>query len=176
MYSQQYLTQLKHLHAAKDKPRGFGGKVKDLGDFHTYMKQWNPKTVLDYGCGKGVILAHLKEQYPNSQWTGYDPAVPMFNIDLRNKQFDCVFCNDVLEHIEPEYLDAVLKHMFDLTQKNIWLRIDTLPARKKLLDGRNAHLILENENWWTAKLNHYGFSIIYSNLNKKGKLDYALTR
>jgi SAM-dependent methyltransferase len=176
MYSQEYLTQLKLLHAAKDRPRGFGGKVKDLGAFHTYMEQWNPNTVLDYGCGKGAILSKLQEQYPNTTWTGYDPAVRMFDMELTNKTFECIFCNDVLEHIEPEYLDTVLKNIFDLSSKYVWLRIDTLPARKKLSDGRNAHLILENKEWWTNKLNKYNFTIDYCNLNKKGKLDYALTR
>ncbi len=36
--------------------------------------------------------------------------------------------------------------MWQLGTKYIWLCIDTLPARKKLADGRNAHLILENKN------------------------------
>ena len=176
MYSQIYLTQLKKLHAAKDRPRGFGGKVKDLGAFHTYMKQWDPKTVLDYGCGKGAILSKLQEQYPNTSWIGYDPAVKMFDINLKNKTFDCVFSNDVLEHIEPEYLQDVLDHIWQLSTKYIWLCIDTLPARKKLADGRNAHLILENKEWWQEKLQKRNGKIVYISLSKKGKLYVAIER
>ena len=175
MYSQGYLTQLKELHAAQDRPRGFGGKVKDLGEFHMFFKTWNPRTVLDYGCGKGAILAHLKELYPDILWTGYDPAVSMFKVQPSNT-FDCVFCNDVLEHIEPYYLDAVLSNIFRLAEKNIWLRIDTKPARKKLSDGRNAHLIIENKDWWDEKLKTFNWTIEYSQLNKKGKLDYAFAK
>ena len=176
MFSQEYLTQLKKLHAAKDRPRGFGGKVKDLGEFHKFMELWKPKTVLDFGCGKGAILSKLQEQYPKVVWTGYDPAVRMFDMSLKNRSFDCIFCNDVLEHIEPEYLDTVLDNIFKLSKNYVWLRIDTLPARKKLSDGRNAHLILENENWWSNKFKKYDFNVIYCNLNKKGKLDYALSK
>jgi len=175
MYSQEYLTQLKHLHAAKDRPRGFGGKVKDLGEFHKFFASWNVKTALDYGCGKGAILAHLKDLYPDTQWVGYDPAVSMFAVQLKNT-FDCVFCNDVLEHIEPHYLDAVLSDIFRLAERNVWLRIDTKPARKKLIDGRNAHLIIENKDWWDKKLKMFDWTIEYSQLNKKGKLDYAIRR
>ena len=49
MYSQEYLTQLKHLHAAKDRPRGFGGKIKDLGEFYNFFKSWNVKTAAANG-------------------------------------------------------------------------------------------------------------------------------
>ena len=63
MYSEQYITQLKELHARRDRPRGFGGKIKPLGLFHSYIEKWQPKTALDYGCGKGTILEHNKKQY-----------------------------------------------------------------------------------------------------------------
>lgn len=177
MYSKDYLTQLKYLHAAKDRPRGFGGKLKDLGNFYKFFDKWNPKNALDYGCGKGAILSHLKNNYPNTLWTGYDPAVPMFAIQLQHAKFDCVFCNDVLEHIEPEWLNTVLADISRLAEKNIWLRIDTLPARKKLPDGRNAHLILESKEWWENKITNFiQGQIVYSVLTKKGKLDIAIEK
>ena len=59
---------------------------------------------------------------------------------------------DVLEHIEPECLDAVLDHMARLTQKAILLTVTTIPAAKNLADGRNAHLIVEPPEWWIPKL------------------------
>lgn len=175
MFSQEYLKQLKKLHAAKDRPRGFGGKVKDLGAFHTYIKDWNPKTALDYGCGKGVILDYLKEQYPNTKWSGYDPAVLEYS-KIFDQPFDMVFCNDVLEHIEPLWLDTVLENIYNLSNSYIWLRIDTRPARKKLEDGRNAHLIIENIDWWNVQLKKVDWQVLYSNVNKKGKLDYAIKK
>ena len=50
MFSKKYIEELRILHADKKRLRGFGGKVKDLGEFHTYMNKWNPSSVLDYGC------------------------------------------------------------------------------------------------------------------------------
>ena len=92
-------------------------------------------------------------------------------------EVECVFSNDVLEHIEPEFLNQVLGHINLLSTKYVWLRIDTKPARKRLSDGRNAHLILEDQTWWTEQINRYvDGTIVYNNLNDKGKLDVAIEK
>jgi hypothetical protein len=52
-----------------------------------------------------------------------------------------------------------------------------VPARKRLSDGRNAHLILEGEQWWLDKIkDHTDIKVVYSNLDRKGKLDIAGTK
>ena len=137
MISNEYRSQLQKVFQDKSRPNGFGGKVKKLGKFHDYMSKWQPVSLLDYGCGKGIILEHLKNSYPHISIDGYDPAVPIFS-NVPAKKYDCVFSNDVLEHIEPKFIDEVLNHIDTLSNKYIWLRIDTLPARKTLPDGRNA--------------------------------------
>jgi len=176
MYSREYIKQLQGLHKDKKRPQGFGGKIKKLGQFTEFMLEWRPSSLLDYGCGKGEILKHLQQQYPKTQIVGYDPAVSEF-FDKPKNSFDVVFSNDVLEHIEPQFIDSVLKHINDLSKKYIWLRIDTIPARKTLPDGRNAHLILEDEQWWHNKFyENIEGQIIYSNVNKKGKLDVAIKK
>ena len=157
MYSQQYLTQLKHLHAAKDRPRGFGGKVKDLGEFHTFMKQWNPKTVLDYGCGKGTLRPAVLALAPDLEVAEYDPAMP--GKDADPEPVDVVVCIDVLEHIEPACLDDVLTHIQSLGKGGAFFIVDTVPAQKTLADGRNAHLIVEDLEWWRDTLSKY-FNIL----------------
>ena len=87
MYTQEYIDQLINLHGNVKKKKGFGGKVKDLGQFNFFLEKWIPTTVLDYGCGKGVITSTLQEQYPNIRFEGYDPAVQMFN-NVPTKKFD----------------------------------------------------------------------------------------
>jgi trans-aconitate methyltransferase len=176
MYSKEYISQLQGLHADASRRHGFGGKAKKLGQFHSFMDEWKPSTLLDYGCGKGHILADLKDRYPNTVCEGYDPAVPAFNKKSFDV-FDCVFSNDVLEHIEPEYLEDVLTHIDNLASKYVWLRIDTMPARKKLSDGRNAHLILETPDWWKDKIQmNINGTIKFFQLDKKGKLDIAIEK
>lgn len=57
-----------------------------------------------------------------------------------------------MEHIEPEYLHAVLQAMQDLRPKCVFLAISTIPANKTLPDGRNAHILLESADWWRTQL------------------------
>ena len=176
MYSKEYLDQLKSLHYDRRRPQGFGGKVKDLGEFYNYMNSWVPNTCLDYGCGKGVILSHLRETYPQIKFEGYDPALEMWDHKPEQK-FDLVFCNDVLEHIEIDFINDVLKDIDQYAQKYIWLRIDTMPARKKLPDGRNAHLIIKDKKWWSKVIDrNITGTVVYTEVNKKGKLDVAIKK
>jgi hypothetical protein len=175
LYSNSYIQDLKNLHSRKDRPRGFGGKVKPLGAFYSYFEKWKPTTALDYGCGKAAILQHLSEKYPRCNWQGYDPAVEHFS-KIQLEHYDCVFSNDVLEHIEPDYLHDVLDHIWTLGTKYIWLCIDTLPARKTLTDGRNAHLIIESREWWFNILDKRPGTIVYNELGKKGKFYVAIER
>jgi len=176
MFSDEYLQQLKSLHSNPKKKKGFGGKIKELGNFETYLTKWQPITMLDYGCGKGAILSHLQNKYPNIKIEGYDPAVVMFD-KISRQSYECIFSNDVLEHIEPDHIHKVLKHINELSTKYLWLRIDTKPARKVLPDGRNAHLIIENIDWWTNLINrHINGNIVFSGQNDKMRIDFAIEK
>ena len=175
MFSQKYIEELRVIHADTSRKKGFGGTLKKLGQFHNYMEQWKPSSVLDYGCGKGIILVSLSEQYPDTNFIGYDPAVIHYANTATNA--DCVFSNDVLEHIEPNHIISVLTHINSLSAHYVWLRIDTIPARKRLSDGRNAHLILESSEWWTDIIQrNISGKIVYSELTKKGKFDIAIEK
>ena len=174
--SKKYLQELKLLHGDMKRPRGFGGKFKRVKGFESFLSIRQPSSVLDYGCGKGVMLYNYQQMFEHIKFDGYDIAIDEFN-KINQESYDVVFSNDVLEHIEPEYLPNIIKHIDSLAIKYIWLRIDTKPAKKKLSDGRNAHLILQGQKWWESKLTHFiNAAIISSNLNSKGKLDIVLEK
>ena len=80
----------------------------------------------------------------------YDPCIA--GLDSEPKPAEFVVCGDVLEHIEPEYLDNVLDDIQRVTLNTCYLIIATQPAMKILPDGRNAHLIQEGFGWWAPKL------------------------
>lgn len=102
-------------------------------------------TILDYGCGKRTLEKALGFAIEN-----YDPAIP--GLDRVPAPADLVVCTDVLEHIEPECLDAVLDDLQRVTKHYILLTVATQPAMKHLEDGRNTHLIVESADWWMPKL------------------------
>lgn len=83
-------------------------------------------------------------------YQAYDPGVPRFSKEPFPAQM--VACIDVLEHIEPEYLERVLDHLGRLAEGVVFLSIDTGPAKKTLSDGRNAHLIQQPMSWWMPKV------------------------
>lgn len=124
-------------------------------DYGAYSSRWavdilevaqkrGCENILDYGCGKGTLKDAV-----DLPVVEYDPA-----IEGKTQALPCdlVACTDVLEHIEPECLEEVLAHLYGMTKKVLFFNISTCPAKKFLSDGRNAHLIVENSEWWREKL------------------------
>jgi hypothetical protein len=106
------------------------------------------KSCLDYGAGKGYLGKAL--DFP--LWE-YDPAIPEISESPRSA--DLVCCIDVLEHIEPECLTAVLADIARCVLKCGYFVIHTKAARKILPDGRNTHLIQEDKVWWENRLKEF---------------------
>lgn len=106
--------------------------------------------LLDYGCGSNLSLAKALKVKHKLTYQAYDPGVEKFSADPVPAQM--VACVDVLEHIEPEYLDSALDHLQSLTEGVIFVSIHTGPAVKVLSDGRNAHLTQQPLEWWLPKL------------------------
>ena len=112
-----------------------------------FMAKYKCDDVLDYGCGQG----ELGKQLGNPSWLyEYDPAIE--GKDTLPPRADLVVCTDVLEHIEPEFLQATLAYLRDRTKRVLVLNIALTPAVKNLDDGRNAHLIVKDVDWWQEQL------------------------
>jgi hypothetical protein len=105
--------------------------------------------LLDYGCGHNLSLQKNLKPRRTFKYQCYDPGVPEYSDDPIPAQM--VVCIDVLEHIEPEYLENVLDHLEQLTEQILFATVHTGPAGKILPDGRNAHLIQKPVEWWLPK-------------------------
>ncbi len=108
-------------------------------------------TLLDYGAGKGRLAASLATvcRHP-VRVIPYDPAMPDWAASPAPAEM--VASIDVLEHIEPECLEAVLDDLQRVILRIGFLSIHTGPALKVLADGRNAHLIQAPPAWWLPRL------------------------
>ena len=111
-------------------------------------KSLETTSILDYGCGKGRLAAGL----PFPIWE-YDPAIDGKRESPRPA--DLVVCTDVLEHIEPDTLMAVLADLARCTVKVGYFVVHTGKAQKTLADGRNAHLIQKPRAWWEKQLGKF---------------------
>lgn len=159
--SHEYLAMQRELHS---RPEGYGGKGKKWAPTVLAMLQhFNASSVLDYGCGEGSLaneLQKIKKKRPKTtpyfRMDEYDPAIP--GKDQAPGFADLVIITDVLEHVEPERLTAVLDHVRMLARKAVFFVVALDPANKILLDGRNAHLIMASPEWWAETVAAAGFT------------------
>lgn len=142
LFTAAYVEQNALLHTQREDYGANGGRMAPK--VSSLMREYDCATMLDYGCGKGSLVKLI----PGAR--GYDPALPEFS--RRPEPADLVVCSDVLEHIEPECLDDVLEDLRSLAYRVVFLVISCRPAYKTLPDGRNAHLIVENQDWWMGRL------------------------
>ena len=89
----------------------------------------HPKSILDFGCGQSIFLDCLDLRY-DLEFFRYDPAIPAY-AKLRKMKVDLLVNIDVLEHIEEENLDGVLRLMRDACSNAI-IVVDTKPANHTL--------------------------------------------
>jgi len=147
LITENYRKQNAQLHAERpDYGRLSGSKWAQTVE--KIAAKYEARSILDYGCGKGMLRGALL--LGGFDVTNYDPAIPEFS--ATPEPADLVCCNDVLEHIEPDCLDAVLDDLKRVTKRVGLFTIATGPAKKELPDGRNAHLIQQPMRWWLPKL------------------------
>jgi len=141
------------LNAEKhDGSKVFGG-VNSVAHADIVMglcEQYGARDVLDYGAGKGALGEWLFTNGFRGYYFPYDPAIPYW-ADAPEPA-DLVACMDVLEHIEPECIEAVLDELKRCVRKVGVFSIMQMPARKTLPDGRNAHILLRPDEWWHKRL------------------------
>ena len=107
----------------------------------------NIETIIDAGCGMGLNLIHLQQNFPHISLTGGELSEPIIKIarnyiknsqninlktlDLSDKnlnheiKYDLVLCNQVLEHVENDI--QAIANLSKLSKKYILL---TVPAGK----------------------------------------------
>ncbi len=116
-------------------------------------------SILDYGCGKGKLVNVLRSSGSDViDFQEYDPAIP--GKDFSPHPADLVTCIDVIEHIEPDCLTDVLRHLRHLSKQFLFLDIATkFDKHRWLSDGRNSHQIVEETPFWKQKFLDLGFTI-----------------
>lgn len=149
LITKDYIHELKKIHK-KDEDWGTGprGNIIRICNF---LYANNVKRLLDYGCGKGENLGWFLPIVV----TNYDPAIPEWS--RCPKAEDYLLCTDVLEHVEPAYIENVIEHLVSKFNKKAFLSIPLKKSKKLLSDGRNAHLIVKPAFWWIELLQRFCF-------------------
>ena len=146
-----------HLLIVKHKRRPWGGTGHRWATYAASMAidlqdtLEQPVTVLDYGCGRGTFKPAMTKEFPHAEVFEYDPGIPE-KMELPRKEFDIVVCTDVMEHVEPSYLDATIAHLGQIATHGLFFNISLRLAGSSLPDGRNTHLIVQPADWWMEQL------------------------
>jgi uncharacterized Rossmann fold enzyme len=126
---------------------GFKMNPKSIINLCKLMKT---EDVLDYGCGKGGLA--LSGWLP-FKMKMYDPAIPAYS--ERPDPAELVLCLDVMEHVEPECLDDVIKDLHRVASKFLIVAMALEPSRKLLPNGENSHVSLHTLHDWAIKFKKY---------------------
>lgn len=122
------------------------------------------KSHIDVSSGKGFFFDFIADLGLCSISTDlkkfHSLNIPFIEIDLTNKEdlnklkenhYDVLTCTGVLEHIEEEYVDDVLKTFSEISD----VCLLTIAKHSDVQFGIVLHVIIEDENWWRQRLLKY---------------------
>ena len=81
-------------------------------------------SILDYGCGVGLSLPHLKQYFPGASIHAHDPSIKSIevaqknydfvNFDISQGNFDLIFVAGVIHHVPRESLQTEISKICGL--------------------------------------------------------------
>lgn len=131
------------------------------------------RTILDYGCGKGMQYEPHKLHVPGAgDWDGvidywdidevccYDPCYERYS-RLPQGKFDGVVSTDVLEHCMEDDIAWIVSEIFSYAKRFVFASVACYPAKTTLPNGENAHSTVRPLAWWqsvftTVAMHHPG--------------------
>lgn len=127
--------------------------------------------LIDFGCGTGRPA--MEFQRLGASVLGVDHATNCLdqgsNITFLqcclwdmppNLLTDYGYCTDVMEHIPPEKVDAVLSEIKRIVRNKVFFQIATFPDGMGKRIGETLHLTVQHPDWWKAKLSEHWGSVI----------------
>lgn len=121
--------------------------------------------VIDFGCGTGRAASKIKEA-TGATVIGLDIAENCLDEGIDIELINCCiweevpkgdvgYCTDVMEHIPPEHVDAVLRNISKSIDRDVFFQICTQHAGFGKDKGLILHLTVQSESWWKRKLEEY---------------------
>lgn len=151
---------------------GYPNNLFNLKLYKEFLKEtfenFNINSILDYGSGRvnwesknfdEIRSVSAKNYFKLKEVSLYDPSI---DIDNRKKA-DCVLSFDVLEHIFISDIKNVLDDIFVNATKLVVIQVACYPAKAKLPNGENAHVLIRNPLWWKGLID--SMSLKYPNVS-----------
>lgn len=153
LLSSEYKRTLAETHRVTKNAWGGGHSVDKLPKYEAEMSKLGVRSILDYGCANGKFKVYMEKKKPHYNIYEYDPGIR--GKDMLPSPCDYVVCCDVMEHVEEDYLEAVMTHLKSVVVKGGFFNISTKSAITILSDGTNAHKIVKDGDWWVDIFKKY---------------------
>ena len=156
-YEAEYFTQTPY-HPYQDWPH-HAKRVDKI------IKLCNPESVLDVGCAYGFIVKRLIDKgvvafgcdisrYAEKQSHKIIPG-KFVRCDIRkglpfkDKEFDLIYCEGMLEHIEEKYIDGIMSE-FDRVANKRMMAISLSEHPNSLKEP--GHICVKPAGWWVERM------------------------
>jgi ubiquinone/menaquinone biosynthesis C-methylase UbiE len=129
--------------------------------------------IIDFGCGTGRPAVQFQRM--GAAVIGVDHATNCLDPNMNITFLQCClwdmppdllsdygYCTDVMEHIPPEKVDAVLSEIKRIVRNKVFFQIATFPDGMGKRIGETLHLSVHGPEWWKAKLSEHWGSVIVS--------------
>lgn len=109
----------------------------------SYVELTKPKSILDVGCGEGLVMKKIREKYDDINITGLDISKEnldvskilnpdaklvlgdIYSLPFENDSFDLVVCTEVLEHLKEP--NTALKEVRRVSNLNLVISVPNEP-------------------------------------------------
>lgn len=154
LYEEDYFTKTAY-------PGGYRDFSQHNTRFDTLMHLAKPKSLLDVGCAYGYMVGRALARGIHavgmdiSVWCAKQANVTLpeghfirqdveQGIPFKDKEFDCLYCEGVLEHIAEDKIDFVLSEMARVANKRVLAISFEGDAR--------GHICLHDSEWWKQRI------------------------
>lgn len=117
----------------------------------------NPASLVDIGCGHNDFAKSIRSCGINA--TGVDFACPSADVvadatmglPFRDKEFDMLTAFDMLEHVRPDSVDAVLSELRRVSRR-FCFAIAYCDSQTKSPSGGTLHPTVRPDGWWRGRI------------------------
>ena len=128
-------------------------------NFIPFIKEWQPKSLVDIGCGYNEFVKETKLLGIDSIGVDFacrdaDIIADAKNLPFENKKFDVLTSFDMLEHLLPSEVKIVLKEFSRVSNRFVF-SISYQPSVWKW-KGQTLHPTVMPEEWWICRIVELG--------------------